>query len=57
MSEGWAIDYIDLEKGVVGLQLELDISGPFVLGGGSKYVLLKFPNVPDVLFQSESKYN
>ena len=57
MAEGWAIDYIDLEKGVVGLQLGLDISGPFVLGGGSKYVLLKFPNVPDVLSKSESKYN
>jgi len=57
MAEGWAIDYIDLEKGVVGLQLELDISGPFVLGGGSKYVLLKFPNVPDIHSQSESKYN
>ena len=57
MAEGWAIDYIDFEKGVVGLQLGLDISGPFVLGGGSKYVLLKFPNVPDILSQSESKYN
>jgi len=57
MAEGWAIDYIDLDKGIVGLQLELDISGPFVLGGGSKYVLFKFPNVPDILSQSESKYN
>ena len=57
MAEGWAIDYIDLNKGTVGLQLELAISGPFVLGGGSKYVLLKFPNVPDILSQSESKYN
>ena len=31
MAEGWAIDYIDLDKGVVGLQLELDISGLFTL--------------------------
>ena len=57
MAEGWAIDYIDLDQGIVGLQLELDISGPFTLGGGSKYVLFKFPNVPDIFLQSESKYN
>jgi len=57
MAEGWAIDYIDLEKGIIGIQLELDISGLFTLGGGSKYVLLKFPNVPDILSQSDSKYD
>lgn len=57
MAEGWAIDYFDLEKGIVGLQLELNISGPFTYGGGSRYVLLKFPNVPDILFQSDSKYD
>ena len=57
MAEGWGIDYIDLEKGVIGLQFELNIAGPFVLGGGKKYVLFKFPNVPDILSQSESKYN
>ena len=56
MAEGWAIDYIDLDQGIVGLQLELDISGLFTLGGGSKYVLFKFPNIPDILSQSESKY-
>jgi len=57
MAEGWAIDYIDLKKGIIGAQLELNISGLFTLGGGSKYVLLKFPNVPDICSQSESKYN
>lgn len=57
MAEGWAIDYIDLDQGIIGLQLELDISGLFVLGGGSKYVLLLFPNVPDVFSRSVSEYN
>ncbi len=47
MAEGWAIDYMDLDHGVVGLQLELDIKGIFVAGGGSRYVLLKFPNIPE----------
>lgn len=47
MAEGWAIDYMDYDNGVVGLQLELNISGLFVLGGGSKYVLFTFPNRPD----------
>jgi hypothetical protein len=46
MAEGWAIDYINMKTGVVGLQLELDIKGILVLGGGSRYVLLKFPNIP-----------
>jgi hypothetical protein len=57
MAEGWAIDYLDLGKGIVGLQLELDIAGILTLGGGSRYVLLKFPRVPASLSQSESKYN
>jgi hypothetical protein len=57
MAEGWAIDYIDLDKGIIGFQLELNISGLFVLGGGSKYALLKFPKVPDIFSQSGSKYN
>lgn len=57
MAEGWAIDYIDFEKGIVGLQLELNILGPLTFGGVSKYALLKFPNVPDILFQSDSKYD
>lgn len=49
MAEGWAIDYMDLRHGVVGLQLELDIKGVFTIGGGSRYILLKFPNVPESL--------
>lgn len=57
MAEGWAIDYLDLEKGIVGLQLELDIAGYLTLGGGSSYVLLEFPRVPESLPQSESKYD
>ncbi|MDD5169298.1 MAG: hypothetical protein PHN75_10805, partial [Syntrophales bacterium] len=57
MAEGWAIDYLDLEKGVVGLQLELDIAGIMTLGGGSRYILLKFPHVPEALLKSEAKYN
>jgi hypothetical protein len=57
MAEGWAIDYIDFDGGIVGLQLELNISGPLVLGGGSKYVLFKFPNLPDTLSLSKSTYD
>lgn len=45
MAEGWAIDYIDLKTGVVGLQFELDIKGILIMGGGSRYVLLKFPKI------------
>jgi len=56
MAEGWAIDYINFDKGIVGLQLELDISGFLILGGGSKYVLLKFPRIPDALSQSYAQY-
>jgi hypothetical protein len=52
MAEGWAIDYIDFNKGIVGLQLELEIAGLFTLGGGSKYVLLKFPTATDILSRS-----
>ncbi len=47
MAEGWAIDYMDLDRGIVGLQLELDIKGVLTAGGGSRYVLLKFPNLPE----------
>lgn len=47
MAEGWAIDYMDVDHGVVGLQLELDVKGIMVTGGGSRYVLLKFPNLPE----------
>ncbi|MDK9708386.1 MAG: hypothetical protein OEL83_15185 [Desulforhopalus sp.] len=47
MAEGWAIDYIDLSRGIVGLQMELDIKGLFTVGGGSRYLLLKFPKIPD----------
>lgn len=55
MAEGWAIDYMDIDNGVVGLQLELDIKGLFVAGGGSRYVLLKFPNIPESFVQQEDK--
>ena len=54
MAEGWAIDYLDMENGIIGLQLEFDVAGIFVFGGGSKYVLLKFPNVPATLIKSKS---
>lgn len=30
--------------------------GFVTIGGGSKYVLLKFPNVPVALSRSETKY-
>lgn len=53
MAEGWAIDYMDMDNGVVGLQLELDIKGLFVAGGGSRYVLLKFPKIPGSLVQPD----
>ena len=56
-AEGWVIDYIDFEGGIVGLQFEMNISGYFVFGGGSKYVLLKFPNVPAKLSLSGSEYS
>jgi hypothetical protein len=46
MAEGWNIDFLDLNHGIVGLQLELDIKGYLTTGGGSRYVLLKFPNTP-----------
>lgn len=46
MAEGWAIDYINLKTGVVGFQLALDIKGILTIGGGSRYALLKFPNIP-----------
>lgn len=48
MAEGWAIDYMDLSSGIVGLQMELDIKGLFTVGGGSRYLLLRFPNVPEL---------
>lgn len=47
MAEGWAIDFMDLDHGILGLQLELDIKGYMTTGGGSRYVLLKFPNIPE----------
>ena len=56
MAEGWAIDYIDFDQGVVGLQLELDIKGVFVTGGGSRYVLLKFPNISETLTQPGAQF-
>lgn len=56
MAEGWAIDFIDLKKGIVGCQLELDIKGILTAGGGSRYVLLQFPNIPGSLSGSESRY-
>lgn len=46
MAEGWAIDFIDFDRGIVGLQLALDIKGVMVAGGGTNYVLLKFPTIP-----------
>ena len=49
MAEGWAIDYLDFNHGIVGLQLELDVKGIFTAGGGSRYVLLKFPKIPDLI--------
>jgi hypothetical protein len=55
MAEGWAIDYMDLQRGVLGLQLELDIQGVLTVGGGSRYLLLKFPNIPESLPQSASQ--
>lgn len=55
MAEGWAIDFMDLNRGIVGLQLELDIKGVLTIGGGSRYILLKFPNVPESLALSEEE--
>lgn len=55
MAEGWAIDFMDLDHGIVGLQLELDIKGIFTAGGGSRYVLLKFPNIPESFAQPSSQ--
>jgi hypothetical protein len=55
MAEGWTIDYMDLHRGILGLQLELDIKGIFTIGGGSRYILLKFPNIPELLPQSVSQ--
>jgi len=55
-AEGWVIDYIDFEEGIVGLQFEMNILGYLVIGGGAKYALLKFPNVPDKLSPSRSEY-
>ena len=52
MAEGWAIDFMDLDRGILGLQLELDIKGYMTTGGGSRYVLLKFPNIPESLSRS-----
>lgn len=49
MAEGWAVDFMDLDHGILGLQLELDIKGYMTTGGGSRYVLLKFPNIPESL--------
>lgn len=57
MAEGWAIDYLNLNRGVIGLQLELDIKGYFTIGGGSRYVIFKFPNIPDSLIQSATQLN
>jgi len=56
MAEGWAIDYMDIDHGIVGLQLELDIKGIFTAGGGSRYVLLKFPNIPDSFAQPATQF-
>jgi len=55
MAEGWAIDYMDLDHGIVGLQLVIDIKGILTSGGGSRYVLLKFPHIPESSLQSESQ--
>lgn len=57
MAEGWAIDFIDLKKGIVGFQLSLDIKGFLTSGGGSKYALLKFPNIPETISESKSRYH
>lgn len=51
MAEGWAIDFMDFDRGIVGMQLELDIKGVMVAGGGSNYVLLKFPTIPETIRQ------
>jgi hypothetical protein len=56
MAEGWAIDFMDLNQGIVGLQLELDIKGYFTTGGGSRYVLLKFPNIPESLSRTTTQF-
>jgi hypothetical protein len=56
MAEGWAIDFMDLNQGIVGLQLELDIKGYFTTGSGSRYVLLKFPNIPESLSRSATQF-
>jgi hypothetical protein len=46
-AEGWAIDYMDFNRGIVGMQLRLDTKGILTMGGGSRYVLLKFPKIPE----------
>ena len=56
MAEGWAIDFIDLNRGIVGLQLELDIKGVLTIGGGSRYILLKFPNIPESPGRSQTQF-
>lgn len=57
MAEGWAIDLLDLKNGIVGFKFELDIKGFLTTGGGSRYVLLTFPNIPDTESLSESSYH
>lgn len=47
MAESWAVDYIDLDKGLMGLQLALDVNGIMVVGDGIRYALLRFPNMPE----------
>jgi len=56
MAEGWAIDYMDLNQGIVGMQLELDSKGYCTAGGGSRYVLLKFPQIPESLSQQGTQF-
>jgi hypothetical protein len=56
MAEGWAIDFMDLNQGIVGLQLELDSKGYFTAGGGSRYVLLMFPHIPESLSRSATQF-
>jgi hypothetical protein len=57
MAEGWAIDFMDLDRGILGLQLELDIKGYLTLGGGSRYIMLRFPNVPESLSRSAVQFS
>lgn len=57
MAEGWAIDNMDLNHSILGLQPAMDVKGYFTASGGSRYILLKFPNIPELLPRSAAQFS